>query len=199
MIMNLNFSQSFSADSDIFIETVVDDVTIRAIARRGLRSHKVEIIEPFNVVGSAHGNIPVFAINAYRKFLEGRDLYQDSVDLVVSVYRKFMHLSTPNPAVLEDYAGFRVEHAAALAAIDAAQQRFLTERQANRRRLKEGEIDAKRYQSELTALKAAKQKAWGANNDLVRQFCMQWFPGSVFTDEIILDMLEKQCPGERLR
>jgi hypothetical protein len=152
----------------------------------------VEIVEPFKVVGYGQGNIPVYAINAYRKYLEGRDLYQDSIDLVVSVYRKFINLSNPDPAVMEDYAGFRVEHAAASAALEATEQHFLAERISNRRRVKTGEIDAKRYQAELTALKAARQRAWGAKYEVKREFCMRWYPGSVFNDEVILDMLEKQ-------
>jgi len=192
MITNLNVSQSFSADSEAFIETVVDGVTVKAIARRSLRGHNVEIVEPFKVVGYGQGNIPVYAINVYRKYLEGRDLYQDSVDLVVSVYRKFINLTNPDPAVMEDYAGFRVEHAAASSALEAAEQHFLAERIANRRRVKTGEIDAKRYQAELTALKAARQRAWGVKYDIVRQFIMKWFSSPVFSDKIILDMLEKQ-------
>jgi hypothetical protein len=192
MITNLNFSQSFTADSETFIETVVDGVTVRAIARRSLRGHNVEIVEPFKVVGYGQGNIPVYAINVYRKYLEGRDLYQDSVDLVVSVYRQFMNLSNPDPAVMEDYAGFRVEHAVASAALEAAEQHFLAERIANRRRVKTGEIDAKRYHAELTALKAARQRAWCVKNDLERQFIMKWFPSSSISDRIILEMLEKR-------
>jgi hypothetical protein len=192
MLINLNFSESISADSEVLIETVVDGVTVKAIARRGIRSHKVEIIEPFKVAETGQGNTPVYAINAYRKYLEGRDLHQDSVDLVVIVYRQFMNLLNPDPEIMEDYAGFRVEHAAASAALEAAEQHFLAERIANRRRVKTGEIDAKRYQAELTALKAAIQRKWGAKHDVKSEFCMRWYPDSVFYDEVILDTLEKR-------
>jgi hypothetical protein len=58
--------------------------------------------------------------------------------------------------------------------------------------VKTGEIDAKRYQAELTALKAAKQRKWGVILDLERQFIMKWFSSSLISDRIILDTLEKR-------
>ncbi|NTU58642.1 MAG: hypothetical protein HGB00_06955 [Chlorobiaceae bacterium] len=190
---------SFSGDSEFFIETAVDGVMVKAVARRGFRSHIVEIVEPFSVVGSAHGNIPLFAVPAYRRSLEGRDLNRDSVELVVSTYRAFSELLKPPVAVLNAYARFRVEYADALACLEASKLRLSVERQANRRRLKKGEIDAKLYQSELTGLKKVCRQAWGAKFDLERQFCMRWFHNSIFGDELILEILEKEYQQKKLR
>ena len=55
-----------SYNSEVAIETVIDGITVKAVAYRTIRSHWVEILEPFKVMGAGNGNIPIFAISHTR-------------------------------------------------------------------------------------------------------------------------------------
>ena len=132
------------------IEIVVDGVQVKAIAYRTYRSHTCEIFEPFHVVGEGTQQ-PLFAVPSYQKYLQTRNLLEDSISLVRWVYNDYKTILTPE--LVQAYAERRKELLFASATLDRATRNKVATKTVLRVKFKNNEISENKYINHLKELK----------------------------------------------
>ena len=179
-----------SYNSEVAIEIVIDGVTVKAVAYRTIRSHCVEILESFEATGSGTGNIPIFAIQSYQKHLQTIDLYQDSLNLVQSVYQQHKALYDPEAPEHELYKAFRPRLFAAREEQEKKTWKLRTKISQSKKRFKAGEIDEKVYTKILRELRKQQYLAKEFVEDIERTFIKENFKSCCCCDQL-LKTLEK--------
>ena len=165
-----------SYNSEVAIETVIDGITVKAVAYRTIRSHWVEILEPFKVMGAGNGNIPIFAIESYQKHLKTIDLYEDSLNLVRYVYRQHKALYDPEAPEHEQYRIFRPKLFAAREALEKTTGELRAIKKESKRKFKAAEIDERTYAAILKELGTKQYLAKEAVEDLEKKIISENFP-----------------------
>ena len=190
MTTNTSTPATNSPNSEVTIQIVIDGITVKAIASRTIRSHCVEILEPFEATGSGTGNIPIFAIQSYQKHLQTIDLYQDSLNLVQSVYQQHKALYDPEAPEHELYRNFRPRLFAAREEQEKTTRKLRTKISQSKKRFKAGEIDEKVYTKILRELRTQQYLAKELVEDLERTIIRDNFPEYRSCNQL-LETLEK--------